>query len=329
MTAPASYPLLWGSDATHPDTRAVCDGAMTQGVAAQGVVPNASLKTDQLNEQLRLLSLWAVFAASEASVIREFGDASDGNATITGGTTTLSRDMYYDALTIEPSGVLAAGGYRVFARTLVNTGVLSHDGEPGLQTNDDPNQGGAGAAQGGSLGGGDGGADGNANAAGTSTAASTAVSAGGAGGTGGTAGGNAGGTGGAVGTSASHGGWRHGVAVFPDGTPLRGGTGGGSGGSNTVSYGGGGGGGAGGAVWVSAQTLNNTGGIIRASGGAGGAGDTDVAGGSGGGGGVVFLFYRHLLGLGTVLAAGGAGGAAGAGVAGGAGADGTVLQIVI
>ena len=48
-----------------------------------------------------------------------FGNGSDGNVTIS-GTVTLTRDMYYNDLTIPSSTTLNPNGYRVFVK-----GVLS------------------------------------------------------------------------------------------------------------------------------------------------------------------------------------------------------------
>lgn len=333
MTAPASYPLLWGSDATHPDTRAVCDGAMTQGVAAQGVVPNASLKTDQVNEQLRLLSLWAVFAAGEQG-FGHFGDASDGNVTLATGTTTvLARDMYYDVLTVEGTAEIVSAGFRIYARRIVGTdaaSVFSADGTAGHDGSTGSGLGGAGSAQG-SVGGGGGGADANDGSAGA-TPSTPSPAIGGAGGDGGDHGGNAGGTGAAVAYAASLGGYRHAVPSFgltPAGVQISGGSGGCSGGSNSANFPGAGGGG-GGVLVIYAEEIDFAG-TFQANGGAGGAGQTDTAGGGGGGPGAVLLHYRRATNLGTREAAGGAGGAgAGGAQDGDAGAAaGLVLEHVI
>lgn len=43
-----------------------------------------------------------------------FGDASDGDVTIAAGTTTLTRDMYYNDLQIDSGGVLQPNGYKIF-----------------------------------------------------------------------------------------------------------------------------------------------------------------------------------------------------------------------
>ena len=45
-----------------------------------------------------------------------FGSGSDGDVTIT-GTTTLTRDMFYDNLVVDSTGILNTASFRVFAKT--------------------------------------------------------------------------------------------------------------------------------------------------------------------------------------------------------------------
>jgi hypothetical protein len=67
-------------------------------------------------------------AAVIASVGAIASDGLDGDVTITGGTTTLARDMYYNNLTVDVTGILITRGWRVFARTITNNGVIHCDG---------------------------------------------------------------------------------------------------------------------------------------------------------------------------------------------------------
>lgn len=63
-----------------------------------------------------------------------FGDASDGNATITGGTTTLASGKNYNNLTIEASGILDTAGFIVRVKgvlTMSAGAVLHNDGSTG------------------------------------------------------------------------------------------------------------------------------------------------------------------------------------------------------
>ena len=41
---------------------------------------------------------------------RDFGDGSDGSLTISSGTTTLTRDMFYTDLLIDGTGILDTNG---------------------------------------------------------------------------------------------------------------------------------------------------------------------------------------------------------------------------
>jgi hypothetical protein len=60
-----------------------------------------------------------------------FGDGSDGDVTISENT-NLSRDMYYDDLTIDSGKILFTKGYRIFVKnTLLNNGTIDHNGGNG------------------------------------------------------------------------------------------------------------------------------------------------------------------------------------------------------
>ena len=57
-----------------------------------------------------------------------FWDGSDGDVTISGNT-SLSKDMYYNNLTVNNSIVLTSNGYRIFVKwTLTNNGTIRHNG---------------------------------------------------------------------------------------------------------------------------------------------------------------------------------------------------------
>jgi hypothetical protein len=64
---------------------------------------------------------WKLLAASKLSLFGEnavellfFGDGSDGDVTISSGTITLSRDTYYNNLTINGTGQLRPNSFKVF-----------------------------------------------------------------------------------------------------------------------------------------------------------------------------------------------------------------------
>lgn len=76
-----------------------------------------------------------------------FGSGQDGDVVLS-ASTTLTRDMYYDDLTINESVVLTAGGYRIFVKgTLTNNGTIEWNGndgtagDDGADGNDNPNNG--------------------------------------------------------------------------------------------------------------------------------------------------------------------------------------------
>jgi hypothetical protein len=65
-----------------------------------------------------------------------FGDGSDGNVTISSNT-SLTRDMYYDNLTIDGSVTLNPNGYRIFVSgtlTLDNGAIIARNGNPGTSS---------------------------------------------------------------------------------------------------------------------------------------------------------------------------------------------------
>lgn len=264
-----------------------------------------------------------------------WGDGSDGDVTISSGTTTLTRDMYYNNLTISGTGSLATAGWRVFVlRTLDLTGApagaISCNGATG--NNGVAYTGGAAktrAATNWDVGA-TSGAGCNGNAAGG--ASTTLTYMGGLGGTGGAA------------TQA--GGAANGTALVQRIVPLPvtyltvaavyggGGSGGGGGGSGVNSGGGSGGTGAP-PLYLYAATIARGGSTataaIQAIGGTGGTAGSSAnsGGGGGGGGGAIFIVCSRLTGspaTNAISAAGGPGGTGiGIGVGGKGGAGGCVM----
>lgn len=285
-----------------------------------------------------------------------YGDGSDGTATadgagaVTGMTGpsanvyTVSRDVFFENLTINSGVTVKTNGYVVHVQdtfTVDAGGVLDSSGTNG---------GNASAVAGGTAGsgpatgtlnfgqnGGAGGAPTVNGTAGVSTTDSLGGSAG-AGGAGFT------GTAGAAGTAtapvASKGTLRSMPAaavgqlmgIGGSGTSYaQGGAGGGGGGGGSGGTGGGGGGGGGGGpVIVLAKTLDNQG-TIRSNGGNGGNGAGALqggGGGGGGGGGFVVTAYGPGSTAGTIQVNGGTGGTAGGGGTVGAnGSTGTVITL--
>lgn len=254
-----------------------------------------------------------------------FGDGSDSDVTLSAGTTTLTRDMYYNNLTLSGTAVFNLAGWKV--HVLGNLDITAAA---------------AGAfIRGGNAGGNASGATAGALGASSSTKTVGTGSSGTVGATGGTGvgaqaaaaasaspgmGGDAGNTGtGGTGSAGAGGTGRTGTAVTtalqirrPTPDPMvggslpvggNGGTGGNAGAGDTTNSGGGGGGGGegGNPIYVFARTITRgagTGvGVFKSVGNAGGNGGTATLGncgggsaGSGGGGGFVFLIYRTLAG---------------------------------
>ena len=266
-----------------------------------------------------------------------FGAGQDGNVTIGAGLTTLTRDMFYDTLTMQPGSILYVNGCRVFAKTAIRgTGHIHYDGNPGI-TGDvntaPPGQAGAGGAQGATSNvplqasepGGDGtnnvgAVGGNANG----TPHEFVGKKGGDGGLGGNGGGALGGAGGTFpAETPGNGGfglflWAangrgSGVTAQISIAPGGGGGGGNFNGGNQGSTGGGGGAGGGWCV-VATPTCDPTI-TISAKGGAGGSGGSQnvtpglQAGGGGGGCGGAVVAYIGDGNFPTISVAGGAGGA--------------------
>ncbi len=262
--------------------------------------------------------------ATASSIPLIASDGSDSDVTIASGTTTLTRDMYYNNLTVNGTGTLATAGFKVFVKgtTTVTTaggggGIVCKGGNGGNGGNAVSTTGGtagaAGAAAGtgtqtaaavagqaGGVGSNQGGSSGNGTA-GTTTVSNIVASAGAAGGAGGNgSGGQAGGTAGAAGASSS----AAAIAmrdivtasvpmIFTSATAVQranvtpgSGSGGGGGTANGGGGGGGGSGASGGHLFLATVFLSITGtGAINANGGNGGNGGNGITNGGGGGGG--------------------------------------------
>lgn len=296
-----------------------------------------------------------------------FGDGSDGDVTIPNGTTTLTRDMYYNNLSFTGAApILNPAGYRIFVRGTLNLAGTAAGGI--IRTGNN-----GGNASGSSFGTGGsavatfaipGGATGVSGAAGTTGAGATptggtavALSNGGTGGTGGNGGAgtpNAGGSGQTAIVAADSRYIRYWTALLTSAAVISGGIGGGggaSGGGDGANAGGGGGGSGSGApvIWISARTINRSTlgspsiSSIGGNGGNGGNGTGGNTGGGGGGGGAgggfVYIAYGNLTGstaTNAISVSGGNGGNGGTGQGtgiggsgGNGGGGGTVIQLNI
>lgn len=250
-----------------------------------------------------------------------FGDGSDGDVTVT-NPVTLSRDMYYNNLTITGTGSIITSGYKLYALTIdltnASSGAIKWNGNSG---------GNASGATGGSLGAGltgvtvggaTAGTVGATGVTGSAVAASspstTAVGRGGNGGASGNSGsGSAGnGLGGSVGaftvTWRSHDLFNHtmrGTALVAGGGGGRGGAAGAGDGATKKGGGGGGAGSGGGYVFIGVKDIvtgdSTPSACVQAVGGNGGNGGNGETGGlntgggaGGGGGGGGTIDFRYL-----------------------------------
>jgi len=289
-------------------------------------------------------------------------DGSDGDVTITSDT-TLTRDMFYNNLTIQTGVTLKPNGFRIFVKdTLYLYGTIDFSGKNG--GNGGTNAagiGGAGVPAGtvpGSIAGANGGRGGlggsySPDPGNNGINASKSLQN-----TNGRNGGNGGGGSGGAGASGGTGG----TATLASGVDWRweknylipyllldnsfqvtaGGAGGGGGGVGSIGYnagGGGGGGASGGCIFIVAKRIVGNG-SIRARGGDGGNGGNGGGGNTGGGGGgaggnggVIIAIYNELDSQIVFDVAGGQGGAGGTGYSNGQpgqnGLDGKVIKIKV
>lgn len=275
-----------------------------------------------------LLAYSGTTGPTQTTSYRSFGDGSDGNVTISSGVTTLSRDMFYNSLTINGSGQLFTNNYKVFIKnyldiTAAGVAAINNNGSNGtngtngasggagataptanpsgtLAANSQPGNGGNGSANNGS----------NGTAAGALVGNGGGQNGSGAGGAGGT--GTAGGAGGSTSPTVLlvqryETNFLRGISLLGGGGSAGGG--GGGGGDGTFVGGGGGSGGMGaGALIIYANNIiksaSTAASAIQAIGGLGGnGGNGDPAGSTGGGGaggsgsgGWIAIYYNNLYG---------------------------------
>lgn len=266
---------------------------------------------------------WATPASGAASVAPFYGSGVDGDVTIS-GTTSLTRDMYYNNLAV--TGTLWTANYKVFV-----AGTLSGNGTIGTPGTDSTNQTAAATFASGTLGGGQFGGNGTTTVGAASPALTNRV-----GGHGGAGGAGSSGAGGAApsGTdpTALNGGFlvAHNLAAFERGTltsgaQFRAATGGSGGGGDSANSGGAGGAG-GGQVLIAARLCTFTGTITVKGGNGATRSAGNVGGGGGGGGGVLHVVTGSATQTFTTNVAGGTGGSGvGTGTAGSNGSVGTAI----
>lgn len=263
-----------------------------------------------------------------------WGDGSDGDHTVT-GTESLTRDMYYDTLTVPAGTELKTDNFRIFCKTLCDVqagGKISNNGVSATGAAAATNAA-AGTLARGATGGG------STTTTGNNSGSAAGASLGGNGGIGGTGASGSGGSALAVtaptatqGTLRSNPQAVTGTYIAGGAVAQVGGGGGGSGGGGDGTAGGGGGAG-GGIVLINARELKING-TIEARGGNGWTPLAGNRGGGGAGGGGVLLLNCAVRSGSTTLvaathvAAGTPGSGTGTGTAGAAGAVGTIRENV-
>lgn len=311
------------------------------------------------------LSYGGIQGPAQTQPLFAYGSKQDGNLNLNAGTITLTRDMFYDSVTISGSGKIVTNGFKIFCHTLdlsdANTGSIVPTAAP---------DGTAATTQAGAAGGvastigtlspsvvGGAGATGVVGV-GATAVASTATTpsnggSSGAGGAGGSGGSGAGGAARAASTATvrlAFGRWTEGlirgVTLMQAGASGPGGSSG-AGDGVVLGRGGGGGGVGNGPMVIYAKNIitsvSTQAGAINAKGGNGGNGATATSGnvgggggGAGGGGGFIFLMYRTKSGptvTNLINCDGGDGGiggngfGTGTGGSGGSGGDGGRIQI--
>lgn len=285
-----------------------------------------------------------LLSAPSTESLYPFGDGTDGNVTVA-GTTTLTRDMYYNNLTV--TGTLNTAGWRIFVKgTFAGTGTVAFNGANGTTATTQSGGAGGAAVLGGFFenvpgGNGSNGASSGflslSSAGGINTSNSLGVN----GARGGYGGGQASDISGGAGVSGIAGvrtlvvqkfgviKWLTlmGLDALLNGTTTKlktsAGSSGGTGGlgrNNSGNGNGGGGGGAGATGGIIAIFARNYTGTVTVSarGGNGGAGANNVqpnggagGGGAGGSGGAIYIVYLTNTSTGTLTVTGGTGGAAG------------------
>jgi hypothetical protein len=274
-----------------------------------------------------------------------YGNGLDGDLLVT-GSYTITRESYYNNLTIQGGGEVKPNGYKIYVKntlTINASGSLNDDG-----TDSTGQSGGAGIARknfllvlssvGGAGGANSAGSNGGAVGVGAGVLNNSGLSP--VGGTGGRPAPGTGtpGNGGTINGSAQNiwGSWMVGVvpaaaATSTTCTSWTGGSGGGGAASSGVGAVGGGGGGGAGMVWLAAKTINNSG-RISANGGMGGpaSGSGNAGSGGGGGGGNVVVITHTPVSLAGIIQANGGSSSTtviGTGTTGSAGVSGPICVI--
>lgn len=291
---------------------------------------------------------------TQTQPFRSFGDGSDGSVTISSGTTTLTRDMFYNNLTMSGTGTLVTNGYKVFIKGILD---LQNAQAGAIQWNGNNGASGSGSTAGAAPSAQAGATVGNIMVGGTGSSGTTGTGTNGTAGTVSTGNGGLGGAGGRggigdAGASSAATNQRsptninfvrifktdflYGATLVGAGAGGSEGSAGSGDGSSNSGGGSGSGGNGGGTVAIFANIIvkgsSTPAGTIQAKGGNGGNGGNSSAGNTGGGGGAggggggwIYFCYNFKFGPDITNffdASGGLGGIAGNGFGTGSGGTG-------
>lgn len=120
----------WEAEATTVDASTTVKGIVEAATSAEVTAGTATGGTGAVLTVTPDALLTSFYATQTGFV----GDGSDGDVTISAGTTTLTRDMYYNNLTIQTGGILDNGGYRISVKILLTfqgTAKISSNGGNG------------------------------------------------------------------------------------------------------------------------------------------------------------------------------------------------------
>src|ERR1700677_3176922 len=70
-------------------------------------------------------------AIEETPILDALGDGSDGVVSLSSGTTTLARDMYYSSLTLSGSAILDTNGWKIYCLNTITLSGTANIRNPG------------------------------------------------------------------------------------------------------------------------------------------------------------------------------------------------------
>ena len=103
-------PSQWSS--TNP--------TLSQGEVGTSIDAPSTFKIGDGSTAWNSLAIAPTASPTQTIPWASLGDGGDGNLTISSGTTTLVRDMFYNNLTINGTGSIYTNGYRIFVKGILD-----------------------------------------------------------------------------------------------------------------------------------------------------------------------------------------------------------------